>query len=256
MNTLRRRFGVVVHDVRRGRHIEAYVLFLLGLVLVGLGQFDVVDSRRLLQFTAAALAFLVFRTAAPSEPGPASADDVLHKREDLGPLRTLLEHARDLRVYGPTAINVLAGADDLRRMILQRGGTVRFVVLDPSREAVTDAAVQLDDNLDLELALRGSLRTLRRLEGMPGFEFRRLPFNPGFSLLIVNGDSPDGILVVEFHGFGDRTINERMHLLLTRRTSPHWYDYWLHRFEAVWEASLPGSTGSTSDDVDPETVPR
>ncbi|MFI1414725.1 hypothetical protein ACH4Y0_33065 [Streptomyces sp. NPDC020707] len=256
MNTLRRRLGVVVHDVRRGRHIEAYALFLLGLLLVGLGQFDVVGSRRLLQFTVAGLAFLVFRTAVPSQSVPASADDVLHQREDLGPLRTLLENARDLRVYGPTAINVLAGADDLKRVILQRGGTVRFVVLDPSREAVADAAVQLDDNLDLELALRGSLRTLRRLEDMAGFEFRRLPFNPGFSLLIVNGDSLDGTLVVEFHGFGDHTIKERMHVVLTRRTSPHWYDYWLCRFEAVWEASLPGSTGSTSDDADPEATPR
>ena len=256
MNILRRGLGPVLDNVRRGRHIEAYVLFLLGLALVGLGQFDVVDSRRLLQFTVAALAFLVFRTAVPPDPVPAPADDVLHDRGDLGPLRALLEQARDLRVYGPTGINILAGADDLKRMILQRGGTVRFVVLDPSPHAVAEAAVQLDDNLDLGLALRGSLRTLRRLEAETGFECRRLPFNPGFSLLIVNGDSPDGTLVVEFHGFGDHTINERMHLLLTRRTSPHWYDYWLRRFEAVWEASLPGSAGSTSDDTDPEAGPR
>ncbi|MFE1798980.1 hypothetical protein ACFW9L_22875 [Streptomyces sp. NPDC059517] len=68
MNTLCGRLGVVVHDIRRGRHIEAYVLFLRGLVLVGPGRSDVVDSRHPPQFTAVAadLAFLVFRTAAPS----------------------------------------------------------------------------------------------------------------------------------------------------------------------------------------------
>ncbi|MFF4895751.1 hypothetical protein [Streptomyces sp. NPDC001068] len=256
MNTLRRRLGLVMDDIRHGRHIEAYAFFLLGLALVGLGLFDVVDSRRLLQFTVAALAFLVFRTAAPAEPAPVSADDVLHRREDLGPLRTLLERARDLRVYGPTAINVLAGADDLRRLILQRGGTVRIAVLDPAPRAVADAAVQLDDNLDLDLALRGSLHALRRMEGLTGFECRRLPVNPGFSLLIVNGDSPDGTIVVEFHGFRDSTIDDRMHLRLDRRTSPHWYDYWLGRFDAVWAASLPGTTGTTAGDADPEAGPR
>ncbi|MFD0310255.1 hypothetical protein [Streptomyces sp. NPDC127119] len=70
MNTLCGRLGVVVHDVRRDRHIEAYALFLRGLVLVGLGRSDVVDSRHPPQFTAVAvaadLAFLVFCTAAPS----------------------------------------------------------------------------------------------------------------------------------------------------------------------------------------------
>ncbi|MEW2567361.1 hypothetical protein [Streptomyces sp. NPDC047070] len=115
MNTLCRRLGFVVRGVRRGRHSEVYVLFLLGLVLVGPGQFDGVDSQRPLQFipavVTAALALLVFRTAAPSEPAPTSADDEPHGRQDLGPLRSPLEHARDPRVHGPVTINVPAGAD-------------------------------------------------------------------------------------------------------------------------------------------------
>jgi hypothetical protein len=254
VDTLRRRIELVVDDIRHGRHIEAYVFFLLGAVLVGLGLFDVVGTRVMAQFTVGALALLVFRTAAPPERPPASPDEVLRTREDLGPLRHLLEGARDLRVYGPTAINVLSGAEDLRRLVLQRGGTVRFVLLDPNPRAVAQAAAQLDDNLDLGAALQSSLRALRRLRGTPGFDCRTLPFNPGFSLLIVNGDSADGTLVVEFHGFGDGTINERMHLLLDRRTSPHWYEYWLRRFDAIWDAAVPGALTPASDDGDPRAV--
>ena len=284
MDSLRRRVDRVVDDIRHGRHIEAYVFFLLGAALVGLGLFDLVGTRGMAQFTVGALALLVFRTAAPPEPPPASPDEVLRRREDLGPLSLLLDGARDLRVYGPTAINVLAGAEDLRRQILRRGGTVRFVLLDPAPQTVAHAAAQLDDNLDLGAALQSALGALRRLEGEPGFACRRLPFNPGFSLLVVDGDSPDGKLVVEFHGFGDGTINERMHLFLDRRTSPHWYVYWLGRFDALWAAALPGAgpalpgadTGTgpavpgpavpgpsvpgpalpPADDGDPQAVPR
>ncbi|WP_327714055.1 hypothetical protein OG381_00450 [Streptomyces sp. NBC_00490] len=254
MNTLRRQLGHVVDDIRRGRHIESYVLFLLGFALVGLGLFDVVDGERLLQFTTAALAFLIFRSAAPSRHAAASPDEVLHRRENLGPLRPLLERARDLRVYGPTALNVLAGAEDVRRLVLQRGGTARFVVLDSDPRTLAHAARQLDDNLDLESNLRSSLRALGRLAGTAGFEYRRLSFNPGFSLLIVNGDSTDGTLVVDFHGFGDDTIDDRMHLVLDRRTSPHWYDYWLRRFEAIWDASLPAPATPLPDDLGPAPV--
>jgi hypothetical protein len=256
VNNLRRQFGRVVDDIRHGRHIEAYASFVLGMALVALGLADRVGTHALTQFTVGALALLVFRTAVPPALPPASPDEVLRRREDLGPLRTLLDNARDLRVYGPTAINVLAGAEDLRRRILHRGGTVRFVLLDPSPGAVAQAAVQLDDNLDLGAALHSSLGALRRLEGEPGFDCRRLPFNPGFSLLIVDGDSADGRLVVEFHGFGDGTINERMHLALDRRSAPHWYEYWLRRFDALWEAAEPGTGLPPADDGDRRVTAR
>ncbi|MFE0674818.1 hypothetical protein [Streptomyces sp. NPDC058867] len=260
MNRPLRRLRPVLHDIRRGRHLESYAVFVAGLVLFVLGLFDRVGTQVLLTFTVAALALLVFRTAAvPGRPAPASPDEVLRERQELGPLRDLLERAEDLRVYGPTAINVLANAEDLRRRVLQRGGTARFVVLQPSPTALAQAAVQLDDNLDLESALRGSLITLRRLARHERFDWRGLPFNPGFSLLIVNGDRTDGTVVVEFHGFGDDTINTRMHLVLDRRTSPHWYAYWLRRFEAVWEAAEPEPThlpGPAVADPDADAVAR
>ncbi|MFD8306716.1 hypothetical protein ACFV29_30880 [Streptomyces sp. NPDC059690] len=250
MNRLRRRLGRILDDIRQGRHLEAYIVFAVGLVLFVLGLLNRVDGQVLLPFTVAALSLLVFRTAAPPDPAPASPEEVLRTRQDLGPLRALLERADDLRVYGPTAINVLASAEDLRRLVLQRGGTARFVVLEPSPAALAQAAVQLDDNLDLAPALQSSLGALRRLDRYEGFGWRMLPFNPGFSVLIVNGDRADGTVVVEFHGFGDDTINTRMHLVLERRSSPHWYEYWLRRFEAVWAAALPGPSGAPEPSAD------
>ncbi|MFB8774858.1 hypothetical protein [Streptomyces broussonetiae] len=250
MNRLHRRLRRILDDIRQGRHLEAYIVFAVGLVLFVLGLLNRVDGQDLLPFTVAALSLLVFRTATPPDPAPASPEEVLRERQDLGPLRALLERADDLRVYGPTAINVLASAEDLRRLVLQRGGTARFVVLEPSPAALAQAAVQLDNNLDLAPALHSSLGALRRLDQYEGFGWRRLPFNPGFSLLIVNGDRTDGTVVVEFHGFGDDTINTRMHLVLERRSSPHWYEYWLRRFEAVWEAALPEPSGVPEPSAD------
>lgn len=224
-------------DIRHGRRLETYGIFGLGTTLTALGLFDVVGTRVVQSAVLATVAFLVLH----AEPAPARlpVDEVLQDRTSFTQFGVLLRNARDIRVYGPTAVNVVVNTAEIRREVLQRGGTFRIVVQSPEPGQLARTAAQLDTSLDLGETLRSTLGGLRRLAGTPGFDYRLLGFNPGFSLIVVDAHSPDGYLIVETHGFRDESISERMHITIRRRDSPRWFDYWSARFDAIWETAVP-----------------
>jgi hypothetical protein len=229
----------VLAEVRNGRHREAYALFLVGVALVVLGLVGLADVPVLLSAILLALSFLVFHTAAEASDRPAPLDQVLRNRQDYGAFSKLLPGTRDLRIYGPTAVNVLVNSADIKRFVLESGGTVRVIVQDDAPAALALSAIQLDDNLDLGRTLDSSLAILDRLSASPGFSFRKLPANPGFSLVIVNAANPSGYVIFESQGFKDENIADRMHIVISRKESPHWFTYWVERFEAMWENAMP-----------------
>jgi hypothetical protein len=101
--TLRR----TLEDVRQGRHREAYALFLVGVALVILGLAGVTDVLVLVSAILLAVSFLVFHTAAEASDRKPALDQVLRGREDFGAFSKILPGVRDLRIYGPTAVNIL-----------------------------------------------------------------------------------------------------------------------------------------------------
>jgi hypothetical protein len=242
MATLKDLSRRTVEDLRNGRHREAYALFLIGAVLAALGLLGVADVTVLLSAILLALSFLVFHTAAEATGQRPDLDEVLRSREDYGPFSKLLLGTRDLRVYGPTAVNVLVNSADIRRFVLNTGGTVKVIVQDAGQAALAMAAAQLDDNFDLESTLNNSVAILDRLAGEPGFAYRRLDAITGFSLVVVNAADSDGYVIFESHGFKDDNITDRMHILIRKRESPRWFLYWLTRFDAMWEAATPPSS--------------
>jgi hypothetical protein len=224
-------------DIRHGRHWEAYALFLIGVALAVLGLTGVADISVLLSTILLALSFLVFHTAVDASDSRPGLDQVLRDRQAFGTFSHLLPGVRDLRIYGPTAVNVLVNSADIRRFVLQCGGTVRVIVQDDESALLERTALQLDDNLDLTSTLRNSLATLSKLAAIPGFSYRRLPVNPGFSLVIVNPDDAEGYVIFESQGFKDESIADRMHIMIKRYESPRWFAYWVARFEAMWNAA-------------------
>ena len=226
-----------LEDVRHGRHREAYALFLIGVALAVLGLVGVATVSVLLSTILLALSFLVFHTAAEASDRRPALDQVLRSRQDFGAFSKLLPGARDLRIYGPTAVNVLVNAADIRRFVLEPGGTVQIIVQDDEPAGLRQTAMQLDDNLDLPGTLQNSLTTLAKLAALSGFSYRKLPVNPGFSLVIVNPADAGGYVIFESHGYKDENIADRMHIVITRYESPRWFHYWVARFDAMWAAA-------------------
>jgi hypothetical protein len=224
-------------DIRHGHYREAYALFLIGVALVALGLAGIADIKILLSAILLAITFLVFHTARETSHHKLSLDEVLQTRDSFEVFSKTLRGVKDLRVYGPTAVNILTSAGDIRRFILNAGGSARIIIQSDRSETLAQTAVQLDDNLDLARTLQGSISTLEKLSEEHGFSYRRLPFNPGFSLVIINARSSDGYLIFESHGFKDENIADRMHVVIRRHESPHWFEYWVSRFEEMWDTA-------------------
>lgn len=244
----------VLRDLGERRHVDAYAVAAMAAVLAVLSLVGDFDSSRLRWSVAlAALSLLVFRITLPEEGGP-RVDDLLHGRAAFADVAfgSRLRSARVVWVLAPSAVNLLtaATADELRRTVLARpDGVVRIAVLDPSADAAVGlAARQLDDADEHPLQnLRDALRTTTtRLRSMAAwsvagtFEYRFVPYNPGFSIVAIDPAARGGTLILELHGFRNESIGNRMHLELRRGMSERWYEYWVEQFEQAWaEARRP-----------------
>lgn len=237
----------LAEDLREARDLEAYAISTLAAALI---IFTIVGSpspRVFNAVTLACLAFLVFSTTrqrAASQAGGVA--EVLRDRDSYASFEQLLEGATELWMYAPSAVNVLRRhGGDLRRW-LAAGGRARVVVHDPAAGAIDTLVTQLDEDNDLGNDLTASLDSLDKLAATGRLDYRLLALNPGFSLVVVNPRQRGGRLVVEFHGFQDESISDRMHVEVRRSESTHWFAYWAGRFEAIWAASrVPPAAGGS-----------
>ncbi len=251
MGRIRSAVGDVFRDLREGRNWEAYGLFLSGVTLVLLGSFDLVGTRLLINAVLVALSFIIFHSAYGSRAKPAEIEDLLSDRSTFEPFSRVLQQATDVRVYGPTAVNVTLNAGDVKRFVLDRGGRMRVIVQDSGADALRITSHQLDDVLDLARTLENSVAAMERLQGEANFSYRRLPFNPGFSLVVINADDHDGYVIFESHGFRDQNIADRMHIVIKRQDSPRWFAYWVGRFDAMWAAAADSGAAAVTPGSEP-----
>jgi hypothetical protein len=233
----------LIDDIRNGRHKEAYALFIIGLVIAGLGLFNIAETNVLLAAILLALSYLIFHTAEMQSQKKPALDQILQDRQDFGTFSKLLPGVRDLRIFGPTAVNLLVAVADIKRFVLNTGGVLRVLIEDSTAETFAHAAIQLDDNLDFQQTLSNSIAALEKLRPFAGFSYGLLPINPGFSLVIVNANDVDGYVIFESHGFKDENIADRMHIVIRRSESPRWFAYWVTRYEAMWSSARKPLSG-------------
>lgn len=232
-------------DVVEGKNIEAYVVSFLAVVLAIIGVVDdvVPDS---VKFAAilAGIALLLFKTTEPEETIP-DMDSVLRDRQSYGPLRDFLSGAQEVWFYGPSLINILRQEGDIKREVLDKGGSVRVLLQDPQSDLGMNVLYQqLDKIHDLKDDIRSSLRVLENMQAWQGgsLEYGFVPYSPGFSLTIVDPDGKNGRLIIEFYGYQNELITERMHIEITRQQSQYWFEYWDKQYKLMWESRRKPNT--------------
>lgn len=239
MNRITTTVSRVWADILAGRHLESYVVTAIGVVLIALDVIGDVDAGLKLTVIIAALILLVFKTTTPDQTS-VDIDSVLHDRDDFGPFRETVRGRRRVWIYGPSSVNALR--EDIEREVLDKGGEVRIIVQDPDSAALDFLRDQLDTRdprANLKGDLESSLRLLRHiLPSVPEGKLlcRLLPYSPGFSMVIVDPDSSDGLIIVEFLGFRYEHVKHRMHLTIRRSESPRWFDHWLAQYQRMWDA--------------------
>lgn len=238
VRTLRRIFV----DILAGKNIEAYVIAVVAVSLAIIGVLDnaVPDDWKLAAILAA-LALLVFNTTRPDKQA-ADLDAVLLDRQSFGAFQEVIKGKRVLWIYGPSAINVLRDGPHIKREILDRGGEVRILIQDIDAAAgMQILGQQIDKTVDLVNSVRMSGDILKTMKGWGNIDLRVLSYSPGFSLVVVDPDARDGKAIVEFFGYRNELITERMHIEITRQQSQHWFEYWARQFQTMWDDGyLPG----------------
>ncbi|HEX2620234.1 MAG TPA: hypothetical protein VHL11_08810 [Phototrophicaceae bacterium] len=238
LRTLRR----VVSDIARRKNIEAYAatVLALGVAIFGLVQ-DSVSQNLQMAALLAGVGLLVFKTTEPRENNTLDLDDVLKDRQSYGNLRDFIHGAGTVWIYGASAVNVMRNIDDLKREVLDRGGKIRVLMQDPKEESSVNILYrQLDQMHDLRRDIETTLSIVQRVSGRETrgtVEHRFVPYSPGFSLLIVDPDSKNARLVVEFYGYQNELITERMHIEIHRDQSHYWFEYWEKQFRIMWDSA-------------------
>ncbi|MEV8632706.1 hypothetical protein AB0395_13705 [Streptosporangium sp. NPDC051023] len=253
MGWLRRITG----DLKARQNIDAYALTAAIFFFALLSIFsDELGANLRWAALLSGVGLLIYRTL--SEETSALSPGILHDRSiyDAVPMSSLLANVRDVRVFAPSAVNLLSAqtCEILRNSVLARkDGSVRIVILDFREEAaVRQASKQLDESLEfpvqrLRAALDSTMERLRlmsRWKTTGTFDYRLLSYSPGFSLVLLDPESPKGRVIVEIHGFHNPSTSSRMHLELTRGRDERWYRYWVEQFDHIWEAAVDAGPAS------------
>jgi len=231
----------IFNDIASGKHVEAYVITTVALVIAVLSIIeDVIPLELQMAVILAAMALLVFKTTEP-ENAEVDLDSVLHNRQAYGPFREFIRDAHTLWIYGPSSVNVLTNPSDIEREVLNKGGKVRVLLQDPTQKySIEILEKQLDANTRhlLHSDIQRSVVVLKTLQER-GYdvEYRFLAYSPGFSVVVVNANEREGRTVVEFYGFTNEMTDNRMHLKIHRHQSKYWFDYWSDQFEKMWQSA-------------------
>lgn len=249
LRSIQRTLKRISNDLLHRRNIEVYVVSALALLLAIAGLIDDLLSDQVkFAVILAALSLLVFRISDPEQTA-GGLDDYLNDRTAFVPIPELIKGAKKLWIYGPSSINILNHDNviAIRNEILSKpDGEFRVLIQDPEEtEALKIAVRQLDENIDFKVqdlpkAIQDTLLTLQNIEKWPRqgvFDYRLLPFNPGFSMVAVDADKSSGVVIVEFYGFYHEHTGSRMHISITRAESERWYTYWSEQFRKMWEAA-------------------
>jgi hypothetical protein len=245
------RWSRIRDDLRDRRNVEVYAAAGLAVIFAILSVIgDIVPENLRWAAIYAGLGLLVYRLTLPEltsgEPGSTVGDRTALEATSF---TERLQGVRELWVYGPSAVNFLSPShtEALRKMVLDKpDGLLRVVVLDPSvRESMDIAVKQLDESelygtQRLQDALNRSIAQLAEMEqwSLPGkVEHRYLPYNPGFSLVVINPNSREGRIILELHGFRNESIGSRMHFEIAAEQDPRWFSYWTQQFESIWASS-------------------
>ncbi len=229
----------VFRDVKARVNLEAYIVALIASGLLVIDIIGDVDDSLKLTVIVAALLVLVLRSTAPSTTTTANLDTVLRDRSAQGPLREFIGTGKTLYAYGPSAINVLAKIGEVRNQLIEKNGMCRIIIQHPDITPDFGALKHHPDFATIETDIQSSLTKLRRfkVDWYGHLEYRLTEYTSGFSMLIVDPDKKDGRMVIEFFGYQNEDIHQRMHIVIHRSESEKWFEYWLGQFNLMWEQS-------------------
>lgn len=244
----------IVNDIKSKRNIEVYVVSFFVVVFAILtlaGDLPValfgekMANQMTTSFILAALGLLVFNISIPKS-NTSQLDDYLDDRSNLGSLANRIQHATKLYIYAPSAANILniENTEVIRKSIFsKKEGELRVIIQNPNKQdAVKILVDQLDNSLDFQVQyladeLQNTLKQFKRIQSWNvngTFDFKLLDYSPGFSLVLIDPHKNNGQIIVEIHGLHNESTASRMNIVISKKESERWFNYWHRQFDRMW----------------------
>ncbi|MEL6405128.1 MAG: hypothetical protein AAFR81_12225 [Chloroflexota bacterium] len=244
-------FSRIGNDFRQRRNVDAYVVSGLAIIFAVFSVLgDDLNWVQNLQMPIilSALGVLVYHITTPEQEF-ADLDTILNDRSNIEPFAERIKGRRQVWMYAASAVNVLNdyNMDQLRKEVLsKKDGQFHLIVQNPQNVAAVDILVkQLNDSLDYQVNYvpDSIAQTTKRVNNIKkwdiegDFQFRYLDYSPGFSMVAVDPDKQNGVILVEFYAFYNSSTNNRMHITISRKDSEYWFNYWREQFVQMWNQS-------------------
>ncbi len=155
--------------------------------------------------------------------------------------------AKDLWMSGLNLRRIIPNRiGDIKR-VLEGGGTVRVLLLDPDYDGCRDAAIQewgrsdrsaIERYQNMIRNVHSSFCELRNRNTRKQIKIRKIGYSLGFGADAINlADRKDGVLYVRFYPISGPT-DDRPILPLTWRDG-YWYKFYQEQIEYQWACAIP-----------------
>lgn len=155
------------------------------------------------------------------------------RRNSFASLDETLNDCEEIAFVGISLVNIVSRyGSDLKKKVVEKGGKVTLIFLDPNSNALDASAFWLRET---EESVREDIEyTIGRLEklGKHGFELNMVKSLPGYSMVLIDPDKEKGKIIVEFHTYL-AGLNERPHIKLSKNNHKEWYEFFKEQFIAL-----------------------
>lgn len=255
--------NVIVNEIRQGENIDLYVTILLALVVAILGifqvaKFDVVAGAILATLALLASAMLSSRRATrdmklANNKLQETMDDLKLQLEQPAYISDLilqgypdfasqLQSAKRVSVLGAVLSSTVSRYNSEFVRILNRGGTLRFVLSEPTPEVFAMQSVRsslVDDYNFMMNASQNAMKTILTLaekNSLGLVELQTIPYLNPYNLIII--ESADGIAKIYVRLMAFQTsASEQPVLEFDKKNDTDWYRFFEDQFEKIWSSS-------------------
>ena len=167
--------------------------------------------------------------------------------EKMPSLETYTQNANSIDLCGLTLTSTVNKQFSNIRERLKQGTNVRLLIVDPDSLALEMSSLRSetpDGGVYFRKRIEASLQDMAYLykswkESQENstkngsLSISLLPYAPSFSILMFNGNQPNGMIIVEL--YAHKTYMETVVFTLTSQRDGNWYDYFVNQFEVMWK---------------------
>jgi hypothetical protein len=247
-----------LEDIQNGENIDIYVTATVAVILAVLNVLGIVPSSKILPVNLAVLALVTLtilgnrhRLEEMATKVSLLAGQSTFLEEFPAEFAVHLEEATNVWLTGTHYSSAMTAYYHIFEQKVQRGGTLRVLLLDPSGEAYKMAAMRFPGKVGAEqerLRIQSTLTTLSELQKLAPqrVEIRVIDFLVEYTAYLLDPETQHGMIYLERYTFKTSGGARKPKFVYSRREG-RWFEHIVTEFEHLWDNSTPWKAPDTVD---------